>query len=75
MYSAGARIERAYLAPIFEKGQGLEQYYTKAKEWYANAVKKGLATAKLRLSAMHQAGDTGEQNSEKAMAQPGQAEE
>ncbi len=75
MYAAGARIERDYLAPILEKGQGLEQYYTKTKEWYVNAAKRGVATAKLRLSGMDQAGDTVEQNSEKAIAEPGQAEE
>jgi len=51
----------------FEFGQGVEQSYTKAVEWYQKAAEQGRASAQAKLGRMYENGRGVEQNLETAL--------
>ena len=61
---AEAQLRLGY---CYEKGNGVEQNYEKAIEWYTKSVEQGYAVAQLRLGYCYEKGNGVEQNHEKAI--------
>ena len=61
---AEAQLRLGY---CYEKGNGVEQNYEKAIEWYTKSVEQGNAVAQLRLGYCYEKGNGVEQNHEKAI--------
>lgn len=47
---------QVFVAYLYETGQGVQQDYTKAAEWYRRAAEKGNASARAQLGNMYRLG-------------------
>lgn len=64
--AAGNAAAQNYLGAIYAKGQGVEQNYAKAHEWYQKAAEAGNANAKFNLGSFYYHGHGVKQDYDKA---------
>jgi len=53
---------QVFVAYLYETGQGVNQNYTKAAEWYSRAAQQGNAVARTQLGNMYRLGKGVPQN-------------